>query len=72
MMKAISAREAKRIGEMTGFPISEGDGRTYYATDEYEDEVWEFDTKKERDEFVKRSYFEAAMAQAESIYGGAI
>lgn len=71
-MKAITAREAKRIGEETGFPITEGDGRTFYATDDCEEEVYEFDSKRERDEFLKRCYFEEAMAQAESIYGGAV
>ena len=71
-MKAITAKEARRIGEETGFPITEGDGRTFYATDDCEEEVYEFDTKRERDEFLKRCYFEAAMAEAESIYGGAI
>ena len=53
-MKAITAREAKRIGEKTGFPPTEGDGRTYYATNEEETELWEYDSKKERDEHVEK------------------
>ena len=52
-MKAITAKEAKRIGEATGFPITEGNGRTFYATTEDEDGVYEFDSKRERDEFVE-------------------
>ena len=30
------------------------DGRTFYASDEGEEEVWECDSKRERDEFVNR------------------
>jgi hypothetical protein len=29
--------------------ISADDGRTFYATNETETEVWEFDSKRERD-----------------------
>lgn len=73
-MKAITAKEAIRIGEKTGYPPTEGDGRTYYATDRDETELWEFDTKRERDEFVQRALNEEGLAMAETCawFGGAI
>lgn len=52
MIKALKAREARTFGEEIGFPVTEGDGRTYYAADTEAGELWEFDSKKERDEFV--------------------
>ena len=52
MIKALKAREAKKFGEEIGFPITEGNGRTYYAADTEAGELWEFDTKRERDKFV--------------------
>lgn len=60
-MRAITAREAERIGEKTGFPPTEGDGRTFYATDNDETELFEFDTKRERDEFVRRALSKEAI-----------
>lgn len=54
-LKAISAKEAKRINEKNGMSMPWGDGRTFYATDENESEVWEFDSKAERDKAVKKA-----------------
>lgn len=54
-MKAITRKQAQKIGERSGYPITENDGRTFYATDEKESEVWEYDSKKERDEAVERN-----------------
>lgn len=54
-VKAITATQAKTIGEKIGFPITEGNGRTFYATTEYESDLFEFDTKRERDAWVERN-----------------
>ena len=53
-MKAITAKEAYRLMDELGLCYGD-DGRTYYATNEEHSEVWEFDSKKERDEFVKKA-----------------
>ena len=53
-MKAISAKEAKRINEKNGMCHPWGDGRTWYATPDDESEVYDFSSKRERDDFVKR------------------
>ena len=50
-MKAITAKYAEELLRKLGNDYG-GDGRTFYATNEEETEVWEFDNKKERDEFV--------------------
>ena len=48
-LKAISARKAKEITFKLGLCWT-GDGvKTFYATNEEESEIWEFDTKVERD-----------------------
>ena len=54
-IKAITAAQAKRIGKATGFPITEENGRTFYATTIDESDLFEFDTKVERDAFVARN-----------------
>lgn len=48
-LKAITRKQAQKIGMKSGYPITEDDGRTFYATNEEETEVWEFDTKAKRD-----------------------
>ena len=53
MRKAITRREAIKISKRTGYDINPGDGRTFYATTDDEQGVWEFDSKKERDEWVR-------------------
>ena len=54
-VKAITAKKAKEITYKTGMGwCGADDGRTFYATTEEEQEVWFFDTKKERDAFVAR------------------
>ena len=53
-MKSITARYAEKLLQKLGHDYG-NDGRTFYATNEEEDEVWEFDSKKERDEFVNRA-----------------
>ena len=51
--KAITSKQAYKLMEKFGLCFSD-DGRTFYATDEEETEVWEFDSKRERDEFINR------------------
>lgn len=51
--KAITAKSAEKISRKLGLDYG-NDGRTFYATNEEESEIWEFDTKSERDEFVNR------------------
>jgi len=51
-MKAITAREAEKIARIKGVDLS-GDGLTFYATNEKENEIYSFDTKRERTNFVK-------------------
>lgn len=54
-VKAISAKKAKEISDRTGMALcGADDGKTFYATNEEEDGVWLFDTKKERDAFIAR------------------
>ena len=51
--KAITAKKAEKLSDELGLCFSGNlDGRTYYATNEEESEIWEFDSKKERDAFV--------------------
>ena len=52
-MKAITAREAERLMDELGLDYGM-DGTTYYAVNEERTEVYDFDSRKERDEFVKR------------------
>ena len=52
-MKKITAKEAYKLMDRLGLCYGM-DGKTYSATDENETEVWEFDSKKERDEFCDR------------------
>ena len=52
-MKTITAKYAEELLRKLGNDYG-GDGRTFYATNEEETEVWEFNNKKERDEFVNR------------------
>ena len=52
-MKSITARYAEKLLQKLGYDYG-NDGRTFYATNEEETEVWEFNNKKERDEFVNR------------------
>lgn len=68
-MKKITAKEAYRLMDQLGLDYGD-DGVTYYATDadevgEEDAEVWEFDSKKERDDFVQRAWNEAGLALAE-------
>ena len=53
-MKKITAKEAYHIARKLGFDTSE-DGKTFYATDDEEMVIYSFDTKKERDDFLKRN-----------------
>lgn len=53
MKKAITAKQAYKLAEELGVCIS-NDGTTYYATNEEHTELWEFETKRERDNFVKK------------------
>ena len=50
MIKKISAQDAKKIlKDRAG-----GDGITFYAIDTDTGEIYEFDSKKERDAFISR------------------
>lgn len=51
-MKAITRKEAERICRKLGLAVTEGDGKTYFMTNDDESEVWEFDSKAKRDEAV--------------------
>ena len=54
-MKAITAKRAEIINRRNGLDTLWGNGRTYWATDDEESVTWDFDSKKERDEFVRRN-----------------
>ena len=51
MLKAITAKEAKKINERLGLSWEDGQ-KTYWAYDDEADEIYDFDSKKERDEFI--------------------
>ncbi len=53
-MKKVSAKEAYKILKRAGSDAS-GDGITFFAYDEKADEIYGFDTKRERDEFIERA-----------------
>ena len=53
-MKKITSKEAYQIIKKIGKNIVE-DGVTFYATNEKETEIYSFDSRSERDEFVNRS-----------------
>ena len=53
-MKKITAKEAYRIQKKLGLDISDDD-TTFYATNDDETEIFSFDTKNERDNFMKRN-----------------
>ena len=50
---AITAKQAYKLAEELGISISD-DGTTFYATNKKRSELWEFETKKERDAFVNK------------------
>lgn len=51
-MKAITSKKADQIAKKLGRDISD-DGITFYATNENEAEIYCFDSKSERNNFVK-------------------
>ena len=53
-MIKVSSREAHKIAKRLGLTPDE-DTRTFYAYDEMNDEIYEFDFKKERDAFIDRA-----------------
>lgn len=53
-MKAITAKAAKKINERLGLCWDDGQ-TTFWAYDEESDEIYDFDTKAERDKFVKEA-----------------
>lgn len=56
MLKKINSKQAKELTLKLGLCwFGESDGRTFYATNEYEDEIYEYDSKFERDMAVERS-----------------
>ena len=52
-MKKISAKEARILAKKLNIDIS-GDGLTFYAATDDETEIYSFDSKKERDAFLKK------------------
>lgn len=52
-MKKVTAREAEKIMDRLGLCYGD-DGVTFYAYDEENDEVYEFYSKRDRDEFVEK------------------
>lgn len=51
-MKSITAKEAKKICERLGLSF-EDQQKTFWAYDEGSDEIYDFDSKAERDSFCK-------------------
>ena len=47
-LKPITAKQAEKLTKKLGLCFGD-DGRTFYATNEEETDIWEFDSKKERD-----------------------
>lgn len=52
-MKKITAKEAYKLMDKLGLDYG-ADGTTYYATDDDETEVYEFDSLKEREQWMNR------------------
>ena len=55
MMRAVNRKEAEKIADKLGLMLTVGDGRTFYATNEDETEIWEFNSAKERAESISRN-----------------
>lgn len=52
-MKKLTSKEAHKLADRLMVDIDD-DGITFYATNDDESEVWSFDSKKERDNFVDK------------------
>lgn len=52
-MKKVTAKEAKVINEQLGLSWEDGE-KTFWAYDEESGEIYDFYSKRERDEFVAR------------------
>lgn len=52
-LKPISAKQAEKLTKELGLCWGD-EQRTFYATNEKETEIWEYDSKAERDKAVKR------------------
>lgn len=53
-MKAVTLKQAIEIAKRLDVDISFRDGRTFYATNEQETDIYEFDSRKDRDYAVLR------------------
>lgn len=53
-MKKITAIQAKKICDNLGLCFPEDDGKTFFATNEEQTEIYDFSNKKERDKFVEK------------------
>lgn len=51
-MKKITPKEAVKIAKKLGIEIYD-ERKTFYATNNKESDIWSFNTKKERDDFIK-------------------
>lgn len=58
-MKKITAKEAYKILKRVGLDAGGDNGTTFFAYDDKNDEIYSFDTKKERDQFVNKANKEA-------------
>lgn len=54
MLKAITSKQAYALNKKLGMCLDE-EHKTFYATNETETGIWEFDTKAERDKAIKAS-----------------
>lgn len=54
MFKAITAKEARKICEELGLSTCDNDGhKTFWAWDYDAGEIYDFDSRQERDDFVR-------------------
>ena len=51
-MKKLTPREAQILAKKLGIDIDD-EQTTFYATDDNKTEIWSFDSRKERDAFIK-------------------
>ena len=52
-MKKLTAKEAQALAKKLGIDIDD-ESTTFYASNDNKTEIWSFDSKNERDNFVER------------------
>ena len=55
MIRAISAKEGYKVLKARGLDANDDCQRTFFAINDDKQEIYEFDTKIERDNFVRRA-----------------